>query len=143
MKDVPIGVSAGGAVLRQENDKWFIALEQQPKKRTGLWCLPKGHIEEGETLEQTARREILEEVGVRELNLIHYIGKKERLSARGHEWKIIHYFLFTTTQKELHPEATDKYHIGQWFDLFSDVPCPFEEQREIIEEARGWVRGRK
>ena len=34
------------------------------KSLTGIYGFPKGHVEQGETEEQTARREILEEVGL-------------------------------------------------------------------------------
>lgn len=30
----------------------------------GHWAMPKGHVEEGETEEQTAKREIMEETGI-------------------------------------------------------------------------------
>lgn len=32
---------------------------------SGAWAFPKGHVEEGETFEQTAVREVQEETGVR------------------------------------------------------------------------------
>lgn len=34
------------------------------RDRLGYWCFPKGHVDEGETLEQTALREVEEETGI-------------------------------------------------------------------------------
>lgn len=39
------------------------------------WMIPKGHIEEGETAQETAMREIGEEAGVHELEPICWLGK--------------------------------------------------------------------
>jgi len=39
------------------------------------WTIPKGHIEEGETAQETAIREIGEEAGVHELEPICWLGK--------------------------------------------------------------------
>lgn len=39
-------------------------------KRSERWGFPKGHIEDGETGIETARREIFEETGIKELNFI-------------------------------------------------------------------------
>ncbi len=46
------------------------------KKRGGHWDLPKGHIEKGEVEEQSVRREIQEETGITELELVP--GFRER-----------------------------------------------------------------
>ena len=136
-EEIPTRVSAGGVVLRKEGGHWMIAMEQQEKYMDGAWFLPKGHVEEGEGIEAAARREILEEVGIGELELIEYLGKKERMSTLRSEFKIIHYFWFETVQVEMVPVASDKIHRGKWFDLFSEeVTTPYEEQNEIIELVR-------
>jgi bis(5'-nucleosidyl)-tetraphosphatase len=66
--------TAGGVVFRRpENSKEVeILLIQDAKNR---WTIPKGHIEEGENARQTARREILEETGLKEVNVMSWLGK--------------------------------------------------------------------
>jgi NADH pyrophosphatase NudC (nudix superfamily) len=50
-----------GCVI-QKDDKYLLVQEKQ-QKAYGLWNLPAGHVDEGETLEVAARREALEETG--------------------------------------------------------------------------------
>lgn len=65
--------TAGGVVWRRnKNDEIEILLIQDAKDR---WTIPKGHIEEGETAQQTARREIGEEAGLKEVELQGWLGK--------------------------------------------------------------------
>ena len=47
------------------NKKGEILLVKSPKWKNGVWTIPGGHIEIGESIEETAKRETLEEVGVR------------------------------------------------------------------------------
>jgi mutator protein MutT len=54
--------SAGGLVF---DDQGRVALIARHSRNGHLeWCLPKGHIEKGETPEQTAVREVHEETGI-------------------------------------------------------------------------------
>lgn len=57
--------SAGGVVVDVHEGKARIAIIAR-RNRAGRieWCLPKGHVEPGETLEQTAAREVAEETGI-------------------------------------------------------------------------------
>lgn len=65
--------TAGGIVFRRDADgKVEILLIQDAKDR---WTIPKGHIEEGETAQQTARREIGEEAGLKNVDVISWLGK--------------------------------------------------------------------
>lgn len=64
--------TAGGIVFRHGKKGVEILLIQDAKDR---WTIPKGHIEEGETAQQTARREIGEEAGLKELDLLGWLGK--------------------------------------------------------------------
>lgn len=59
-------VSAGGVVYHQ-------GLILMLQKKNGDWVLPKGRIEKGETLEETALREVKEETNV-DATILNYIG---------------------------------------------------------------------
>lgn len=64
--------TAGGIVFRRTDKGVEILLIQDAKDR---WTIPKGHIEEGETAQQTARREIGEEAGLHEVDILGWLGK--------------------------------------------------------------------
>ncbi len=64
--------TAGGIVFRHGEKGVEILLIQDAKDR---WTIPKGHIEEGETAQQTARREIGEEAGLKEVDILGWLGK--------------------------------------------------------------------
>lgn len=96
---------AGGVVIGP--DGRIIVVNQH-----GLaWSLPKGHIDPGEDALTTAKREIYEETGIseNELLLVRELGtyQRYRMAKDGsddrREFKTITIFLFTTTAVELKP----------------------------------------
>ncbi len=65
--------TAGGIVFRRDEKGGVeILLIQDSKDR---WTIPKGHIEEGETAQETAKREIGEEAGLKETEVLGWLGK--------------------------------------------------------------------
>ena len=65
--------TAGGIVFRHnKKGELEILLTQDAKDR---WTIPKGHIEEGETAQQAAKREIGEEAGLSETDMLGWLGK--------------------------------------------------------------------
>lgn len=64
--------TAGGVIYRLQNGMLQILLVAD---HYGRWTIPKGHIEEGETAQETAIREIGEEAGVHQLESICWLGK--------------------------------------------------------------------
>lgn len=65
--------TAGGIVFRRNKQGEIeILLIQDAKDR---WTIPKGHIEEGETAQVTAKREIGEEAGLDNVDMLGWLGK--------------------------------------------------------------------
>ena len=99
--------SAGGIVLN--GDGKVLVVSQHGTS----WSLPKGHIEEGEDALTAARREIYEESGVKDLELVAELGSYRRPrigkdgGEDGSELKTIHLFMFRTSQTELSPVDTE------------------------------------
>ena len=88
--------SVGGIVI---GDNGTIALVRH-SNGNGAWLFPKGHSEYGETDEETARREIAEEAGLTNLELIDDLGTYERYHMNPDgtddltELRVIRMFLF-------------------------------------------------
>jgi len=66
--------TAGGVIFRRNSktQEIEILLIQDAKNR---WTIPKGHIEEGESAKDTADREIREETGLKQVQIINWLGK--------------------------------------------------------------------
>lgn len=103
--------SAGGVVLRRDTTQGVQVLVI--KDSHGRWSFPKGRIEDGETAQTAAEREIGEEVGIEHLQLIAPLGVSDfwfvdKWEAPGEKvHKTIELFLFETTPEShgaAHPE---------------------------------------
>lgn len=88
--------SVGGIVI---GDNGTIAMVRR-RDGNGAWLFPKGHPEPGETDEEAARREIAEEAGLTDLELLDDLGTYERYHTLPDgrddltEMKEIHMYLF-------------------------------------------------
>ena len=60
--------SAGGVVFKDKREVLLI------KNPSNVWTFPKGHIENGETKEQTALREVKEETNI-DAEIVTYLGE--------------------------------------------------------------------
>jgi len=112
--------SAGGVVLNTQGRVLVVS------QYGTSWSLPKGGIEPGEDRLTAARREIYEESGVSQLELVEDLGTYWRylLSPTGEEdrsaTKTIHLFLFRTAESDLQPVDPDNPE-ARWV-LPEDVP---------------------
>ena len=96
-------ITAGGIIIN--NNEQTVIVNQN----NDSWSLPKGHVEQGETVLRAAKREIFEETGINNLKFIKSLGfyQRFRIGLDGKddksELKIIHMFLFATNQTVLNP----------------------------------------
>lgn len=87
--------AAGGIIIRKAQGSWEVLMIKDP---TNEWTFPKGHIEDSESPEVGARREVTEEVGITDLTLIQpLIPITYNFRADGIIHKTVQYFLFSTT----------------------------------------------
>ncbi|RAR47370.1 NUDIX hydrolase [Flavobacterium lacus] len=89
---IPVEKAGGGLVLNDENEVLFIF-------RNKKWDLPKGGIEKGEEIEDTAIREVEEETGVKGLKITRKLSKTYHIFKRNgrYKLKITHWFEMKTS----------------------------------------------
>lgn len=95
--------SAGGLVVDFSSPGREVAVIARINRAGRLeWCLPKGHLEAGETPAQAARREVAEETGI-EGKVIAPLGSVDYwFSAAGFRiHKVVHHFLLRAVGGEL------------------------------------------
>lgn len=87
------------------------------RSHLGIWTLPKGTPQEGETIEQVAVREVQEETGL-QVQLITYVGSISYAFVRDQVryYKQVRHFLFEAIGGDiaLHDH---EYDLVQWFPL--------------------------
>ena len=99
-------ISAGGVVYRETNGKLEVQMIQD---RYGKITLPKGKMEAGETIEQTALREISEETGIegRIIKPLEVVKYQYTLPGTGLVDKEVHYFLVEAIGGELEAQLEE------------------------------------
>ena len=111
-------VSAGGVVYRAVDGHLEVVL--CGRKSPPLWALPKGGPNVGETLDQTALREVQEETGL-EVAIQTPLGSIQYWFFRSQDgvrcYKTVHFYLMVPTGGDLHLHDPE-------FDFVRWVPEP-------------------
>lgn len=95
---------AGAVIVRERSSIQEVLLEYRERDYLKDWTFPKGGVEPGETPEETAKREILEETGL-EIELIKSLP--EILYHNSHDGDVrVKMFLAKPLTNTLHAELT-------------------------------------
>jgi 8-oxo-dGTP pyrophosphatase MutT (NUDIX family) len=107
-------ISAGGVVYRKKDNQLRIQMIQD---RYGKITMAKGKMEPGETIEQTALREVWEETGItgsiqEPIEIIKYQYSKPDSGVIDKE---VHYYLIEAASGELQPQVEEIRGV-EWMD---------------------------
>lgn len=132
--------SCGAVVFTQSNNKILYLLVSN---LAGIYGFPKGHMEPGETEEETALREVAEEVGLRITFVPDFRSWDEHpIPQKENTMKQIVYFLgeysdqeFTYQKEELTDALLVDYHSAMSL-------LQFESSKRILTEANNFLLSR-
>jgi 8-oxo-dGTP pyrophosphatase MutT (NUDIX family) len=84
--------------------------------RRGVWDLPKGHQDPGEDVETCALREVREEVGIDELQLLRPLGTTQHGYPHGDAYavKTTYWYLMRTSERSFSPERAEGIRRVAW-----------------------------
>jgi 8-oxo-dGTP pyrophosphatase MutT (NUDIX family) len=137
-------ISAGGVVYRGAAENVEVIIVQVvPELR---WQLPKGVIDEGETNEQAALREVREEAGV-DAEIVKFIETSEYWFTveRDGEMKRCHKFVHFFLMRYVAGDVRDHDHEvaeARWVPIETALEMfTFDSDREVVRKARDliWV----
>lgn len=137
-------VSAGGVALRKNGPAVEVVLIAVDSAKGLRWQLPKGIVEEGESPEAAAVREVREETGIttEPVQLIErieywYYGTEDGERVRYH--KFVHFFLL----RYLSGDVSDHDHEvteARWVSLGEAKPMlAFASERKLVEQVEAIV----
>lgn len=108
---IPVQKAGGGVVSNPKGEILFIL-------RGGKWDLPKGGIEKGEEMEETAIREVEEETGVSKLKIVRKLPKTYHIFKRNGKYRL---------------------KITTWYEMTSTFDGPLVGQIEEDIEQVAWL----
>lgn len=109
---MPVEKGGGGLVRNSRGETLFIF-------RNGKWDLPKGGMEKGEKIKQTALREVEEETGVKGLEITHKLQKTYHIFKRNNRYKL---------------------KVTHWYEMHTEYDGALQEQLEEGIEKVAWLK---
>ena len=127
-------VSCGGVVIYRGK---ILLLYKNYRNRYEGWVLPKGTVEQGESHEETALREVHEETGVK-ARIIDYVGRSEYSFNIPHNTidKEVYWYLMVSDNYYSKPQKEEYFlHSGYYRYIEAYHLLKFPNEKNILEKA--------
>ena len=131
--------SAGGIVFRRTGKKIYVLMITDHADKA---TFPKGLVDPGETPETAAFREVREETGLHNLEIIENLGAIKFFYTwqGGKIFKTVHFFLMKTDEKKLTPQKSE-IKSAEWVLLDNVLKkSGYKSQKIIVEKAINRIR---
>lgn len=145
---MPKEKSAGAIIFRMKNNTPYYLLLHYP---SGHWEFAKGHIEEKESIEDTVKREVEEETGIKDLKVIpgfkeyskYFFRKSYGLEGEAKKkapwvFKLVVFLLVETKTEDV---KISKEHIGFAWLLFEEAvkKITYKNAKELLKKAHNYL----
>lgn len=121
-------IEAAGGLVYNEQGK-ILAIY-----RRGSWDLPKGKIDQGESVEQAAVREVEEETGIQQIKLGQHLTDTYhtyRLKSGKRVLKKTYWFEMHTTDMQLVPQTEEDIEQAVWIDPIEFLEGDYDMYKTI------------
>lgn len=132
-------VAGGGYVIRSGKKGPEVLMIY----RKGVWDLPKGKLDEGETIEECALREVREEVGIKKLKMKANLGNTVHGYARSNKYKVktTYWYQMETPESKFTPQADEGIEEVKWMPWSKAVNAVgYEIFRRHMNEIEGLIQ---
>ena len=139
-------VSAGGVLVRFTHNSPLVCLIARQWEGRLVWGLPKGHVEAGERLRETAVREVREETGVigepvEKLGVITYWFTDPAPGPR--HFKTVHFYWLRYVSGTICPQE-DEVAEAAWLPLAEAMArVAYVNERRILRKAQARLRANR
>lgn len=142
---MPVERSAGAIVFKREGKKIYYLLLHYPgashRSKKDYWDFPKGHIEKGERIEETVKREIKEETGLEKIELLPGFKKTIKYFFRWKGKNVLKFVTFYLAKTEEKKIKISSEHIGFLWLPFEEAikKITFPNAKKILKEANEFL----
>lgn len=142
---MPVEKSAGAIVFRKENEEIYYLLLNYPgtshRAKRDYWDFPKGHIEKGEKPEETAKREVEEETGLKDLELVEGFKETIKFFFRWERKNILKFVTFYLAETKTKDVQISFEHIGyEWLPYEKAIErLTFQNAKKILKKANDFL----
>lgn len=125
-------ISCGGVVINKDNELLVL------QKKNGYFCLPKGRVEEGESWEMTALREVKEETNI-DARIIQYIDTvyyKMNVGKGKSYPKKVKWYLMEATSFDAKPQKKEGFVYTEFITIDQAKKLlDYENEKYIVRKA--------
>jgi len=119
--------AAGGLIVRRHSGQLQVAVVHRPVHQD--WSYPKGKLEEGETFEDAAQREVLEETGL-VCRLLRFVGHTDYTDRKGRPKVVAYWVMSAAAGTFASNEEVDEL---RWVDVAAAGQLlSYERDRELL-----------
>lgn len=138
--------SAGAVIFRKEGGRTLFLLLRYPARASSrskreYWDFPKGHIDSGETIEDTVKREVQEETGLTDIKLKEGFQIKIRYYLTKNNQKVLKTVVFLLAETKTKDIKISDEHTGfQWLSYEEALKqLMFKNARNILQKADEFI----
>ncbi len=130
LKDIATPVKAAGGIVFNDNNEILVIF------RKGFWDLAKGHLHKDETKKAAAVREVIEETGLKDVEVFEKAGKTRHIfKNKSRQMKISHWYFMKANQAELLPQTEEDIVEAKWVkpDVFLEKYNIYSSIKDLLQ----------